>query len=188
MSRVDELLEYLGRKGCAMSRSRILEDLRWPGPELDNAISVLLRERKVRCPRPGEYEVVPEPLNQVVAAAPAPLASRAMETIVHKPAPPPAIPEETTMPKGTKTCTNCKESKGATAFTKGETECRLCQKAGKVAPAREKSARVNGANRSIADIAAEHAGNGSRFAGTVEQLRAEAAKYAAAADALEALG
>lgn len=185
MSRADELLDYLRRKGCALSRSRILEDLRWPAPELDTVLSLLMRGHQVRAPRPGEYEVMPVPLNHEVAAVPSPPASRAMETIVHKPvaAPretPPAITQETPMAKA-KTCTKCGDKKGPTGFPKGSDVCRLCSRG-------DSPTKVNRAAKSLKDVAARHTSNGNPFAATVEKLRPEAAKYSAAADALEALG
>lgn len=78
MNRVDELLDYLRRKGCAMSRSRTLEDLRWPGPEFDAAISVLMREHKIRAPRPGEYEITPAPVAGHEPVPQRPVETRAM--------------------------------------------------------------------------------------------------------------
>jgi len=188
VSRHDELLEYLGRKACAMSRSRILEDLRWPGPELDAVLGTLMRPpAKVRAPRPGEYELVPAPLpGHQVPPNEAPLTSRAMETTVaHKPAMP-VTPKETTMARGKKRCAQCEQSKGYRAFAAGADVCNDCKDAKKPA------AKLQGGVRpaSVGEIAAKHARklNGNPFTATVELLRAEAAKYTAAADALEALG
>lgn len=205
MSRVDELLEYLGRKGCALSRSRIREDLRWPEQELDAVLTLAMRDRKIRAPRPGEYEIPPRamtsragetpipPAAEALLAAPRPPVhqSRAMTTeIRHKPT------EETTMPIGKRPCAQCKQEKGNRAFKPGADVCNECKEGGKSekpAPAepkprgRRKAKRLNGKPRTIREVAERHASNGgTRW--TPELLRAQAAKFTAAAVALEALG
>lgn len=197
MSRHEELLEYLARKGCAMSRSRIREDLRWPEQELDAVIGALMRApAKIRAPRPGEYELVPARLpndradtkpipaatEALLATAVRPSESRAMETIVaHRQT------EEMTMAKK-QTCTKCGVPKGATGFPRGSDAgiCRLCLKGGG-AKKPQGGVRPSGNGASLAAIATKHAGR-NPFTDTVSLLRAEAAKFTAAADALEALG
>ncbi len=110
--------------------------------------------------------------------------------------PAPVPTEETTMAKAKKTCTKCNQPKGATAYSNGSDVCRFCEKGGTPKPqggvgAKRAGARKKANGATLRAIAARHAprknGDG-RFAATIAELRAEAAKLTAAADQLEALG
>lgn len=124
----EELLAYLGRKGCAINLRRIVEDFRRPQQEIEANLDQLRRSGLVQILRPGEWEI--KPVRAAAAEVIPPFEPSAIARAA--PSPQPAVitdVQEKTMPKGTKTCSKCNLSKGVTGFPRGGGDvCRLCTK------------------------------------------------------------
>jgi hypothetical protein len=160
-----EILSYVERHEFGVKLADLQERIRRPHQEIEAAVSQLKRQQLIEQRVPGIWT---RTNNNTGRKEPEPVHARIVETgvaerrllredtiavdtpigpvpvvvsVFHETSAQP-ITQERTMPrgKGTKTCAKCKETKGVTAFSKGEEACRKCT-AGKPAAAAAKATK-----------------------------------------------
>lgn len=176
MTTPTELLEYLTRKHQAMTLGRIADDFKRPRSELEAILDQLRRQQLVRVPRPGEWELVPDPLSvaaevRIDACGSTEKPQRDLPQILQRHETAVLNEIEGNMTKR-KVCTSCNTQKGPTAYSDDSDVCRLCTR--------------NGGKASSKAPAAPSATNGGgHFSLAAADLRARAAKLVAAAELLD---